>query len=199
MNTHFRPPDLPLTTRAVDDTPRRRWTVAEIDEAVRVGMLDEDERIELIDGDVVPMCFKSVRHEHYKASFNEFWFQRKNPSYRIVSEIVFRLEASTFLQPDFIFYDAATKLPQLATSNTWLAVEISDSTLRYDTGRKAKIYARNNVPALWAIDVNTLETHVFENPTPEGYASHRIVKPDEMLAPGFAPELAVKLSELPLI
>jgi hypothetical protein len=67
MNSHFRhqpdsqfrPANMPMTTRAVDDMPRRRWTVAEIEEMVRVGVIDEDERFELIEGDVVPMSPKA--------------------------------------------------------------------------------------------------------------------------------------------
>jgi Uma2 family endonuclease len=199
MNTHFRPPDQPLTTRAVDDMPRRRWTVAEIDEMVRAGIIYEDERFELIDGDAVPMSPKGNKHEHYKASLNTFWHERKGSTYRLIQETTFRLDTSTFLEPDFVFYDAKVQVPQLAPSNTWHAVEISDSTLNYDTGRKAKIYARFEVPVLWAINVNTLEIHVFEKPSADGYAEHRIVPSHQTLAPDFAPELAVKLSELPLI
>jgi Uma2 family endonuclease len=179
--------------------PRRRWTVAEIEEAVRVGMIDEDERIELIDGDVVPMSPKGSKHEHYKASLNAFWHTHIMPSYRIIQETTFRLDTSSFVEPDFVFYDSKVQVPQLAPSNTWLAVEVADSSLSYDTGRKAKIYARFGVPALWAINVNTLETHVFEQPTADGYAKHRIVKSGETLAPDFAPELAVSLAALPLI
>lgn len=66
MSTHFREPDIPLTTRAVDDMPRRRWTVAEIDAMVAKGIVDEGERFELIEGDAVPMNAKDTRHEIYK-------------------------------------------------------------------------------------------------------------------------------------
>ena len=90
-------------------------------------------------------------------------------------------------------------LLQLAPSNTLLAVEISDSTLAYDRGRKAKIYSNHHVRALWVIDVNTLDIHVFEKPGSDGYKSVRIVKPSETLAPDFAPELALMLAALPLI
>jgi Uma2 family endonuclease len=199
MNSHFRPPDLPMTTRAVDDMPRRRWTVAEIEAMVESGVIDEDERFELIDGDVVPMSPKGSRHESYKASLLHFWMKRSTDRYRIIQETTFRLDASSFLEPDFVFYHAKVKVPQLAPSNTLLAVEIADSSLAYDMGRKAKFYARFGVPALWVIDVKTLETHVFEEPTAEGYAAQRVIASTETLAPAFAPELALKLAELPLI
>jgi Uma2 family endonuclease len=199
MNSHFRPPDLPMTTRAVDDMPRRRWTVAEIEEMVKVGLIDEDERFELIDGDVVPMSPKGIRHESYKASLLKFWVRRQTDSYNIIQETTFRLDASSFLEPDFVFYESIVKVPQLAPANTLLAVEVSDSSLAYDMGRKAKLYARYNVPVLWVINVNTLETHVFTAPGPDGYAKRQLVGPNDRLTPDFAPELAVSMAALPLI
>lgn len=188
-----------MTTRAVDDMPRRRWTVAEIEAMVEAGVIDEDERFELIDGDVVPTSPKGNKHEAYKISLMDFWMARKTRNYRIAQETTFRLDHSSFLEPDFVFYDSKVKSPELAPPNTLLAVEISDSTLRYDMGCKAKVYAQFNVPALWVLDVKTLDSHIFGQPTFDGYRTHRVVRPDETLAPEFAPELALKISELELI
>jgi Uma2 family endonuclease len=98
-----------------------------------------------------------------------------------------------------VFFDAKVKVRQLTPSSTWLAVEVSDSTLAYDTGRKAKLYARHGIPVLWVINVNTLDIQVFEKPEPEGYGAVRIVGQGEAIAPDFAPELLLKLGELPLI
>jgi hypothetical protein len=55
MNTHLRPDDLPLVTQAADGMPRRCFSVAEVEEMVRAGIIDEDERFELIGGEVVPI------------------------------------------------------------------------------------------------------------------------------------------------
>ena len=145
------------------------------------------------------MSPKGSRHESYKASLPKFWIRRQSDNYNIIQETTFRLDASSFLEPDFVFWDARFKVPQLAPANTLLAVEVSDSTLAYDTGRKAKLYARHNVPMLWVIDVNSLETHVFSQPGPIGYASRHVIGPDETLVPEFAPELALRLSGLELI
>ena len=197
MNEHFRSDSQSLTTRAVDDMPRRRWSVAEIDAMVQAGVIEEGERFELIDGDAVPMASKGIRHESYKASLIEFWMQRKTVAYRLIPETTFRMGESTFLEPDILFYDGATKIAKLSPSTSLLAVEISDTTLAYDRGRKALIYARHGVPALWVINVATLQTHVYSEPSPDGYLNMRTLGPDETLVPSFGPELAVKLNDLP--
>jgi Uma2 family endonuclease len=207
MNKHVPPPDRPnlrsprlsMTTRAVDDMPRRRWTVAEIEAMVEAGIIAEDERFELIDGDAVPMSPKGSKHESYKVSLSNYWLRRRSDAYVIAQETTFHLDPNSFLEPDFVFYDANVRIAQLSPDNTWLAVEIADSSVSYDKGRKAKLYSRFGIPALWVLNVKSLNIHVFEKPGPDGYKSIRIVKPDEQLAPDFAPELALKLSELPLI
>lgn len=196
MNTHFRPDGLPLTTQAAEGLARRLWTVAEIEAMVAAGILPEDERFELIDGEVVPMPAKGSRHESYKAALNDFWISHKTASYRIIPETTFRLGVSTFLEPDFLFYDSSVKVSAITPANSLLAVEVADTTLSYDKGRKALIYARYGVQALWVIDVATLETYIFGEPNDDGYRNMRVVRPTEILAPAFAPELAVKLGEL---
>jgi Uma2 family endonuclease len=78
MNEQLRPASFPLTTQAAEGLPRRRWTVAEIEEMVAKGIIAEDERFELIGGEVVPMSPKGARHELIKIELNRF-LQRAAP------------------------------------------------------------------------------------------------------------------------
>ncbi len=52
----LRPASLPATTQAAEGLLRRRWSLAEIEEMVRLGIRPEDERFELIGGEVVPVA-----------------------------------------------------------------------------------------------------------------------------------------------
>jgi hypothetical protein len=58
-------------------------------------------------------------------------------------------------------------------------------------------HARHGVPALRVINVNTLQTHAYSDPSADGCLNMRTRGPDETLTPDFAPELAVKLGALP--
>ena len=60
-----------MATQAAEGLPRRRFTVAELEAMVAAGILDQDERIELIGGEVVPMSPKGNHHEILKAALNE--------------------------------------------------------------------------------------------------------------------------------
>ncbi len=186
-------------TRAAEGMDRRRWTVAEIEAMVAAGILDEDERFELIDGEVVPMSPKGIRHEVVKGSVLRWWYPRMPIGIEIMQETTFRLNTASFLEPDFVFFASTTRLADLKPSNTLLAVEVADTSLRYDTGRKAKLYASHGLQELWTINAETLQTHVFMKPTDEGYQERRLIEATEILAPAFALKLAIRLAELPLL
>ncbi|MEP9388353.1 hypothetical protein [Mesorhizobium sp. KR9-304] len=72
MNEHIpnMHPDLPGTFQVAEGMPRRAWTVAEIEAMVEAGIIGEDERFELIGGDVVPLSPKGARHEMVKIELN---------------------------------------------------------------------------------------------------------------------------------
>ena len=199
MNIQLRPPGLSYVTQAAEGLERRRWTVAEIEAMVVAGIIDEDERFELIDGEVVPTSPKGIRHEVVKVSLLEYWMKHKSDTFRIAQETTFRISTSSFLEPDFVFFASTTKLADLKPSNALLAVEVADTSLRYDTGRKAMIYAANGVQELWTINAETLQTHIFTKPSVEGYLELRLIEPNDVIIPGFAPELAGRLAELPLL
>src|SRR5271170_6314025 len=87
---------------AAEQLPRRKFTVAEIDAMVEAGILAEDERVELIEGDLVPMSAKGGRHEALKIALNERWGGVRPKSFRYAPETTLRLSVDTYLEPDFI-------------------------------------------------------------------------------------------------
>jgi Uma2 family endonuclease len=199
MGTHLRPANLPLSTQAAEGLPRRLWTVAEIEAMVSGGIFADDERFELIEGEVVPMSPKGIKHEHVTASLLDYLTGNKNKSWGISIEATFRLDVSSFIEPDIMIYDRAIGFANKTPKNILLAIEIADSSLSYDVGPKAKLYAEHGVRELWVINVQKMETHVFKNPQPNGYATQNLIKPTELLHFGFAPELSIKLNDLPLV
>ena len=70
--------------------PRRPFTVAELEQMTAAGILDEDERIELIGGEVVPMSPKGNHHEVVKAALNVHWVRHLPDDLMLVTETTFR-------------------------------------------------------------------------------------------------------------
>jgi Uma2 family endonuclease len=199
MNTHLRPSSLSYTTQAAEGMARRRWSVAEIEAMVDAGIILEDERFELIGGEIVPMSPKGNHHETIKGNLVLHWGQHLPREFIFIPETTFRMSVDTFVEPDFVFFRAGVKVSQFSPDNALLAVEVADSSMAYDRGRKAKLYASFGIPELWVIDAVKRVTHLYGDPAPEGYRSELAVMPNETLAPSFAPELAVKLGELDLM
>jgi Uma2 family endonuclease len=188
----------PMTTTAAEGLPRRCFTVAELEQMTAAGILHEDERIELIGGEIVPMSPKGNHHEIVKAALTVYWARKLPVDLMFVNETTFRLSADTYLEPDLVFYPKAPGLKGLSAATARLVVEISDSSLSYDLGRKAGLYAAFGIAELWVIDAVTLQTRVHREPTPTGYRSVVDFPPSQRLVPGLAPGLAVVLSELEL-
>ena len=189
----------PRVTRAAEGLPRRRFTVAEVEAMVEAGILDEDERVELIGGELVPMSPKGSRHEVVKSALLDRWIRARPSDARLTPETTFRLSEDTYLEPDIVIYPRESGLLALSASNVLLVVEIADSSRRYDTGRKATLYAGFGIRELWVIDAVKMTTRVFWEPSEDGFVEKRDFRASNRLVPLFAPtEFALALEELEL-
>jgi Uma2 family endonuclease len=185
-------------TRAAEGLPRRAFTVSEVERMVEVGLIQEDERIELVGGEIVPMSPKGNRHETLKRALLRHWYETGLGDLDLLPETTFRLSENTYLEPDVLVFPRKLRVEEIAPTNVLLAVEISDSSLGYDLGVKARIYGRFGVRELWVIDAKDLVTHVHVGPGADGYMSVREVPEGIALIPLFAPKLSLRLSDLGL-
>jgi Uma2 family endonuclease len=186
-------------TSAAEGLPRRRFTVAEVEAMVAAGVMGEDERVELIGGELVPMSPKGNHHEVLKTALLARWYRASPGDVLLTPETTFRLSEDTYLEPDVVIYPRASGLRGLTGANVLLVVEIADSSLRYDTGRKASLYASFGIRELWVIDAVRLTTRVFREPSADGYRNANDFGPADRLIPVLAPEaFALRLDELDL-
>lgn len=197
MNLHLRTHP-PATTQAAEGLPRRAWTVAEIEAMVEAGIIAEGERFELIGGEIVPMSPKGAFHETVKVELNRFWSKALPDELSLATETTFRTSERDFLEPDFVFWPRALGIRGLTPGVVQLLVEIADSSLGYDLGRKAAQYARLGLPDYWVIDARSLTTRIHRDPAGDGFATVTEHGPTELLTPLRLPPLAVRLVDLGL-
>ena len=100
----------PRLTRAAEGLPRRRFTVAEVEAMVEAGIMDEDERVELIGGELVPMSPKGNHHEVLKVALLRRWFRAAPDEIEVAPETTFRLSDDTYLEPDVVIFPGAVGL-----------------------------------------------------------------------------------------
>ena len=181
-------------THAAEGLPRRAFTVKDVMAMVDAGILGRAERFELIGGEIVPMSPKGIRHEVLKA-----WLAMILP--RIVPagvyatpETTFYLSDDTFIEPDFVFYPAR-KLAELSPASCLLAIEIADSSLGYDMGRKARLYADFGIAELWVINAVTRETRIHRVPVDGSYTECSDQPAGVVLSTPRVPGLRIDLAE----
>lgn len=153
--------------------PRRLLTVDEYHRMGEVGILTEDDRVELIEGELVAMA--PVGSEHVAAS---------NMLTRLLVRAVgdrgivsvgnpVRLTRHSEPQPDFAILkprdDYRTTLPR--PEDTMLAVEVANTSLDYDRKVKLALYARSGIPEVWIVNLAAVEVEVYRSPVADGYTS----------------------------
>ena len=82
-------------TMAAEGLPRRRFTVAEVEAMVAAGVMEEDERVELIGGELVPMSPKGNHHEVVKRALVDRWIRARPEDCHLIQETTFHLSEQT--------------------------------------------------------------------------------------------------------
>lgn len=158
-------------THAAEGLERRAFTVKDVIRMVDAGIIGRDERFELIGGEIVPMSPKGLRHEMLKQWLMEQLVKGLPGHLKTIPETTFYLSDDTFIEPDFVVYAKDSGLKNLSPDTCVLAIEIADSSLAYDLGRKARLYAEFGIGELWVFDVNAMEITLHREPVDGGYQS----------------------------
>jgi Uma2 family endonuclease len=187
-------------TRAADGLPRRVFNVSDIRRMVEAGVIGEDERVELIEGDLVTMAAKGYAHELIKNALTRAMISAAPDD--VCVETTIQFADNVLLEPDL----AVIRRHRLIRSRAGFAtvdrddclliIEVAASSLSYDRGPKAKLYAGLGVREYWVIDANERITWVHTGPTENGWSSILERGADETLTTPALPNFAVKLSEI---
>lgn len=180
-----------MTTAA----PTLKFTIGQYDLMLEAGVfgkppapgepLAEPPRVELIEGEIVMMSPTGSRHEEIVDRLNE-WSTEVAP--RSVARV--RIQQSLGIpgrqsvpQPDVAWVrprDYAAGRPEAA--DALLVIEVAETSLQYDLGEKAAVYAAGGVPDYWVVDVAAEIVHVLRRPGPLGYGEHRVAGRVESIA-----------------
>ena len=118
---------------------RRRFPVSDVVRMVELGLIQEDERLEILDGEIVEMSPKGYRHEGLKGTINRLWGRNCPERFDFLPETGLYLSDWTYLEPDFVVFPSSVPLRELKGPDVLLAIEVADSSLDYDLKRKPGI------------------------------------------------------------
>lgn len=201
MNDHTRPSQH-RTTTAADGLPRLCWTLAEFERLSVLGFFGgiegPREPVELVDGEILPMHAKGGRHEWVRSEIQKELLLRLGRDFSVYSEPGWRPGGDLYLEPELIVCRAGLKPSEVPPAEVLLLIEVADSSLAYDTGLKARIYARLGIGEYWVVNARTLETLVHLHPQGEAFSDVKSVAADVMLAPTRLPAISFSLGSLGL-
>lgn len=186
----------PKMVIAQDGLPRRLFRTADLDRMVEAGVIGPEERIELVGGELIPMAAKGIQHERLKQALTLRFADNRPPGVTFIQEGGWQIDELTYLEPDYIFHRTDQPFDGLRPQDALLVVELAASSLAYDLGRKANLYAECGVREYWVIDAVRHEVHAHRNPALNGYADVTVYPRDAMLKPVHLPGLALRLADL---
>ena len=188
--------------RAADGLPRRAFTVDDIHRMIEAGIVTEDERFELIEGDLVMMSAKGYAHELIKGALNLTIARALPDDMRLGVEMTIQLAHATLLEPDLAVFGrravmkSAANFSQIAPGELLLAIEVAASSIAYDKGLKAHLYARHGVQEFWVVDANNRITWIHTGPSGDGWSSIVERGPQEVLTTPVLPKFSIRLDAL---
>jgi Uma2 family endonuclease len=183
-------------TRAAEGFDRRSFTVAEILRMQDAGIISEDENFELIEGEIVPMQAKTHVHELIKSALNIGIVRALPDRLWLGVETTIYLSANTFVEPDLVVYPKGIKLEEVKGSDILLAIEVALSSLAYDRGLKARLYARHGVNELWVIDADRRRTFVHTGAGSQVWRSVVELGPNDALTSAALPGFLMRLGSI---
>ena len=180
--------------------PRRRaFTVDEYYRMADAGILTEDDRVELIEGEIVQMTPIGSPHAGCVSRLNEALLLRLRKRAVVHVQNPLRLNEYSEPEPDIAlhkrrndFYAESHPGPE----DVLLIIEVADASVRYDREVKIPLYAKAGIPEVWLVDLPKKTVEVYRNPAESGYEEIRISRKGDTLSPTALSELEIRVEEI---
>jgi Uma2 family endonuclease len=178
---------------------RRKLDVGEYHRMAEAGILGEDDRVELIEGELVAMAPIGSGHAGTVNALTQLLVTAVAGRAIVAVQNPVRLGGYSEPQPDFALlkprpdaYRSATPTPE----DVLLLIEVADTSGRYDRRVKLPLYARHGIPEAWIVDLEERLVEVCREPGADGYAGITSVRPGSMLEPALLPGLSLSVADI---
>jgi len=182
--------------------PRRAFNADDIRRMVDAGVLAEDENIELVEGEIVVMAAKSYAHERIKNALVKALVMAAPADVEIGIEMTIQFAPSILLEPDIVAIPVSKMRKSEANFVTvepggcLLLIEMAATSVAFDKGRKASLYAKLGVQEYWVVDTNERWTWIYRGPSEGGWASIDKHGPGDTLTAQELPAFHIRLDDI---
>lgn len=177
---------------------RHRFTVDDVWRMVDAGLIDPEARMELIDGDLIDMPSEGEAHLTLKILLTQFFAEhaRQNGVW-CAPDATLHLAPTDAPEPDLYILPAGAKLKPVDPGAVYLTIEIADTSIAHDLGRKSALYARYGIGEYWVVNAHARRTYVLRSPEEGGYREVTEIPFEAALAPLRLPSVKLVIADLP--
>ncbi|EAZ92314.1 Uma2 family endonuclease [Crocosphaera chwakensis] len=182
------------------EIPLRLWTVEDYHRMVEVGLLQPDEAVELVAGQIIQkMSPQGTPHATTIRIVSRLLEKRLGEKALVQTQLPIQLNNFSEPEPDIAII-VADELLYLDhhpfPSEVYLIIEIADSTLKRDCQIKAIDYGSSGIKDYWVLDINNRCLHLFRNGTEQGYEKETILQENETVSLLAFPDLKIEVGEM---
>jgi Uma2 family endonuclease len=178
---------------------RWRFSVAEYHQLIAAGIFGEDDRVELIGGDLVMMSPIESKHAGQVNWLTRVLMRTVRDRAVVAVQNPVQLDDISEPQPDLAvlgprddFYSRSNPTP----ADVLLLIEVSDSTAGYDRDVKVRAYAHAGIAETWLVDLTAGWLEVYREPSPAGYKLLRKALPGETVSPLAFPDVVLAVDDV---
>jgi hypothetical protein len=178
---------------------KRLFTVSEYHSLAEAGILGEDDRVELIEGEIFQMAAIGNRHAGCVKRLNQMLSLGLGTQALVGVQDPVLLDEYSETEPDISvlrpradYYSSSHPTPE----DTFLVIEVAVTSARFDRLRKIPIYARDGVPEVWLVDLPNDRIEVYREPSSMSYRNVRLLKAGDRLSPLAFPDLVLEVGEI---
>ncbi|GMU51934.1 MAG: hypothetical protein AMXMBFR33_10800 [Candidatus Xenobia bacterium] len=146
-------------------TRTRRFSRDEYYRMAELGIFGSDERVELIEGEILPLSPQNKPHAGSVTRATRTLVRRFSETHDVRVQLPLDLGEHSQPEPDFALVPlGATEAATLHPTSADLVLEVAHSSLSYDRREKSSLYARYGIPELWVLDVQARRLFVYRQP-----------------------------------
>ncbi|MFZ1640305.1 MAG: Uma2 family endonuclease [Candidatus Contendobacter sp.] len=178
--------------------PRHRWTLAEYHRMGEVGLLDEDSRVELIEGELIEMAPIGSPHGGEVKYFNNKFVSLLYGKVIVSVQDPIVLDDYSEPEPDIALLrwrDDFYRKENPHAEDILLIIEVSDSTFHKDRDVKIPLYARSGIPEVWLLDIQQRQLEIYRDPAHGQYQQQDCLRTGQ-IAPILCPDAVIDLAEV---
>jgi Uma2 family endonuclease len=184
---------------ALDLRPRHLFTTDEYFRMVESGILSKDDRVELIEGEIVEMPPIGSYHAGIVNRFVKLFKAVVDSEAILAFQNPVQLKVDSAPQPDVAVLrlrDDYYTTSHPTGEDVLLLIEIADSSLVFDQRVKAPLYSDARVHELWIVNLATSTVEVHKEPSEAGYLVNAIARRGESLSPSALPNIVISVDEI---